>query len=101
MVESYGFRCNATDLSREEEKAIEIPGKTTKLLNGRYQVGLLYLEDEKVPKNHYSAFNQLCSRNEGCKRTPICDNGLRQQRTWAWGTAIFENLDQRDGRHQT
>ena len=46
----------------EEKRAIEQVAKTTKLVDGRYEVGLPWVEDEAIIQNNYfSAQSQFCS----------------------------------------
>ena len=52
--ESYPSRCNVSGRSREVKKAIELLEKTTKLWEGKYEVGLPWLDDQKIPNNYYS-----------------------------------------------
>ena len=72
---SNASRCNVNGRSREGKKAIEFLEKTIKLSEGRYEVGLLWLDDEKIPNKYYSAYTQLCSVEHRLQK----DSNLRQR----------------------
>ena len=59
--ESYASRCNVNGQPREDEEAIKLLEKATNLSEVRYEVVLLWLVDEKIPNNYYSAYTQLFS----------------------------------------
>ena len=61
-VESYATRVNVTGGSREDKSALEQIKKTTKLGDGRYEVGLPWAEDNATIRiNYFSAHSQFCS----------------------------------------
>ena len=61
-IESYASNCDVTGHSKEEEQAIKTLEQTTRFNGERYEVGLLWQEDEvKLPNNFYSAMGQLKS----------------------------------------
>ena len=61
-IESYSSNCDGTELSKEEPWAIKTLEPTTQFKGERYEVGLLWQEDEvKLPNNFYSAMVQLKS----------------------------------------
>ena len=61
-IESYASNCDVTGHSKEEERAIKTLEQTTRFNGERYEVGLLWREDEvKLPNNFYSAIGQLKS----------------------------------------
>ena len=61
-IESYASNCDVTGHSKEEHRTIKTLQQTTQLNGKRYDVGLLWREDEmKLPKNFYSAKWQLKS----------------------------------------
>ena len=60
--ESYASNCDVIGHSKEEERAIKTLEQTTQFNGERYEVGLLWREDEvKLPNNFYSAMGQLKS----------------------------------------
>ena len=61
-IESYASNCHVTGHSKEEQRAIQTLEQTTQFNGERYEVGLLWREDEvKLPNNFYSAMGQLKS----------------------------------------
>ena len=61
-IKSYASNCNVTGHSKEEQRAIKMLEQTTRFNGERYDVGLLWREDEvKLPNNFYSAMGQLKS----------------------------------------
>ena len=61
-IESYVSNCDVTGHSKEEQRAIKTLEQTTRFNGERYEVGLLWREDEvKLPNNFYSAMGQLKS----------------------------------------
>ena len=61
-IESYASNCDVTEHSEEEQRAIKTLEQTTRFNGERYEVGLLWREDEvKLPNNFYSALGQLKS----------------------------------------
>ena len=51
--ETYSTVCNVTGKSKEEKRALSIMEKTTKHNGERYEVGLLWAEDEPSLPNNY------------------------------------------------
>ena len=61
-IESYASNCDVTGHSKEEQRAIKTLERTTRFNGERYEVGLLWRENEvKLPNNLYSAMGQLKS----------------------------------------
>ena len=61
-METYSSVCNVTGKSKEEKRALSILEKTTKHNGERYEVGLLWAEDEpNFPNNYFSAYQQFLS----------------------------------------
>ena len=61
-IESYTSNCDVSGHSKEEQRAIKTLEQTTRFNGERYEVGLLWREDEvKLPNNFYSAMGQLKS----------------------------------------
>ena len=60
--ESYASNCDVTGHSKDEKRAINTLEQTTRFTGERYEVGLLWREEEvKLPNNFYSAMGQLKS----------------------------------------
>ena len=74
---TYASRCKVSGQSREAKRAIEFLEKTAKLSEGRYDVDLIWLDDEKIPKNCFSAYCQLCSLDRRLQN----ESNLCQSRT--------------------
>ena len=61
-IESYASKCDVTCHSKDEQREIKTLEQTTRFNGERYEVGLLWQEDEvKLPNNFYSAIGQLKS----------------------------------------
>ena len=59
-METYSSVCNVTGKSKEEKRALSILEKTTKHNGERYEVQLLWAEDEpSSPNNYFSAYQQF------------------------------------------
>ena len=55
-LESHGFKSDGTSNSLEDERALEILKRTTELKNGRYEVGLLWRNNNpELPNNRVQA----------------------------------------------
>ena len=61
-IESYASNCDVTGRSQDEQREIKTLEQTTRFNGERYEVGLLWREEEvKLPNNFYSAMGQLKS----------------------------------------
>ena len=61
-IESYASNSDVSGHSKEEQQAIKTLEQTTRFNGERYEVGLLWREEEvKLPNNFYSAMGQLKS----------------------------------------
>ena len=61
-IDSYASKCDVTGHSKNERRAIKTLEQTTRFNGERYEVGLLWREEEmKLPNNFYSAMGQLKS----------------------------------------
>ena len=60
-MESYSSTFSVSGRSHEDKKALEILEKTTRLIEGRYEVGLLWADNKVIPNNYVFAYTQLCS----------------------------------------
>ena len=61
-IESYASNCDVTGHSKDEQRAIKTLEQRTQFNGERYEVGLLWREEEvKLPNNFYSAMGQLKS----------------------------------------
>ena len=61
-METYSSVRNVTGKTKEEKRALSILEKTTNHNRERYEVGLLWAEDEpSLPNNYFSAYQQILS----------------------------------------
>ena len=61
-IESYASNCDVTGQSKDERRAINTLKETTRFNGERYEVGLLWREDDvKLPTNFFSAMGQMKS----------------------------------------
>ena len=58
-IENYGIASKKKALSKSDEKALEILQSITRFNDGQYEVGLLWKENAKWPKNRWLAEKQL------------------------------------------
>ena len=93
--ETCPTRCNVCARSREDKKAIDLLEKTAELSERRYDVGLLWLDDENIPTNIIKPIPNCAHWNRGYKRTLICDNGLDQLHKWTWILTMSDSWRQK------
>ena len=75
-MESYATRVNVSGRSGEDKRALEQLEKTRKLVDGRYEVGLPWVEDNATIQNKYfSAHSQFCSLERRLEK----DESLKQR----------------------
>ena len=61
-IESYASNCDVTGQLKEKQRAIDTLKETTRFSGERYEVGLLWREDEvMLPNNYFSAIGYLKS----------------------------------------
>ena len=61
-IGSYASNCDVTGNSKEEHRAVKTLEQSTRFNGERYEVGILWREDEvKLPNHFYSAMGQLKS----------------------------------------
>ena len=61
-IESYASKCDVSGQSKDEQRAFKTLEQTTRFTGERYEVGLLWREDEEnLPNNFYSAMGQCKS----------------------------------------
>ena len=59
-METYASVCDVSGRSKEEKRALSILERTTKHNGERYQVGLIWADDNPdLPNNYYSAYQQF------------------------------------------
>ena len=70
-LESHGFRSDGTSNSLEDERPLEILKRTTKLKDGRYEVGRLWRNDNpELPNNRVQAEKRLQQLKRRFQRSP-------------------------------
>ena len=96
-MESYATRVYVSGRSREYERAPEQLEKTTKLVDGRYEVGLPWVEDNATIRNNYfSAHSQFSSLERRLEK----DESLKQRYEAAinvdWQNGYVRELEERE-----
>ena len=74
-IESYASNCNVTGHSKEEQRAIKTLQQTTRFNGERFEIGLLWREEEVKLPNNYSAMGQLKSLEQRLQK----DETLRKR----------------------
>ena len=75
-MQSYAIRVNVSGRSREVKRDLEQLKKTTKLVDGRYEVGLLCVEDNaSIQNNYFLAHSQFLSLERRLEK----DKSLKQR----------------------
>ena len=75
-MESYATRVNLSGRSKEDKRALELLEKSTKLVDGHYEVGLPWAEDNAtIENNYFSAHSQFCSLERRLQK----DESLKQR----------------------
>ena len=75
-MESYATRVNVSGRSKDDKRALEQLEKTTKLVDGRYEVWLPWAEENAtIQKNSFSAHSQFCSLERRLEK----DESLKQR----------------------
>ena len=70
-METYASVCDVSGRSKEEKRAQAILEKTTKHNGERYEVGLLWADDNpNLPNNYYSAYQQFLSMERRLSKDP-------------------------------
>ena len=70
-METYASVCDVSGRSREEKRAQAILERTTKHNGERYEVGLLWADDNpNLPNNYYSAYQQFLSMEKRLSKDP-------------------------------
>ena len=90
-MESYAIPVNVSGRSREVKRDLEQLKKTKKLVNGRYEVGLLCVEDNALIQNNYSlAHSQFLSLERRLEK----DTSLKQRYEEAINVDLQDGYDQ-------
>ena len=70
-METYASVCDVSGRSKEEKRAQAILEKTTQQNGERYEVGLLWADDNpNLPNNYYSAYQQFLSMERRLSKDP-------------------------------
>ena len=69
-IENLGIASPKKAMSKNEKRALEILENTTQLIDGHYQVGLLWKETAKLPNNRWLAEKQLYQLNDKLSKNP-------------------------------
>ena len=63
-IENLGIASSKKAMSKNDKRALDILESTTKLVNGHYEVGLLWKENADLPNNRWLAETQLYQLNK-------------------------------------
>ena len=77
-IESFGAMKQVDPRSTADKRALEILNDTTYHDGTRYQVGLLWANDDALPDNYYAALVQLKSLEKRLEKDPILKNRYRE-----------------------
>ncbi|XP_075253227.1 uncharacterized protein LOC142345029 [Convolutriloba macropyga] len=69
--ENLGIASPRKALSENDKRAIEILESTTKIVDGHYQIGLLWKEGAFLPNNRWLALKQLDQLDQKLSKNPI------------------------------
>ena len=70
-VENLGIASPRKALSENDKRAIEILESTTKIVDGHYQIGLLWKQGAFLPNNRWLALKQLDQLDQKLSKNPI------------------------------
>ena len=77
-IESFGAMKQVDPRLTANKRALEILNETTYHDGTRYQVGMLWANDDALPDNYYAAFVQLKSLEKRLEKDPILKNRYRE-----------------------
>ena len=63
-IENLGIASTKKAMSKNDKRALDILDNTTQLIDGHYQVGVLWKENAKLPNNRWLAEKQLYQLND-------------------------------------
>ena len=69
-IENLGIASSKKAMSKNDKRALDILENTTKLVNGHYEVGLLWKENADLPNNRWLAEKQLHQLNNKFSNNP-------------------------------
>ena len=70
-AENLGIASPRKALSEDDKRAIEILESTTKIVDGHYQIGLLWKQGAFLPNNRWLALKQLDQLDQKLSKNPI------------------------------
>ena len=70
-VEKLGIATPQKALSYNDKRAIETLESTTKIVNGHYQIGLLWKQGAFLPNNRWLAMKQLDQLDQKFSKNPL------------------------------
>ena len=70
-MESLGIASSRKALSEIDKRAIEILESTTKIVDGHYQIGLLWKQGAFLPNNRWLALKQLEQLDQKLSKNPL------------------------------
>ena len=78
-IENLGMASPKKAMSKNDKRALEILENKTQLIDGHYQVGLLWKKNSKLPNNRWLAEKQLDQLNDKVSKTH-CSNKCTKKR---------------------
>ena len=69
-IENLGIASSKRAMSKNDKRALDTLENTTKLVNGHYEVGLLWKENADLPNNRWLAEKQLHQLNNKLSNNP-------------------------------
>ena len=96
-METYASVCDVSGRSKEEKRALSILERTTKHNGERYEVGLMWADDNPdLPNNYYSAYQQFLSMEKRLEKDLELKEAYKATIEKDLENHFFRNLDQEE-----